>query len=105
MRITHKARAAREPKPVEVSEAYQREVDRSTDKLGREYAKARKRANVAQARYQRAQFEQAKVQQLSSLRAEWLRRVDELRELELLMTQSPAGAAHRGTEGWTKLPR
>lgn len=105
MRITHKVRAAREPKPVEVGEAYQREVDRSTDKLGREYAKAWKRADAAEGRYRRAQAQQTKAHQLVSLRAEWLRRADELRELELLMTQSPAGAAHRGVEGWTKVPR
>lgn len=105
MRIAHKVRLPRNPQPVEVDEAYQREVDRSTDRLARDYARAQRRAEAAEARYQRAQTQQAKTQQVSGLRTEWLRRLDELREIEMLMTQSPAGAAHRGTEGWTKVPR
>lgn len=105
MRITHKVRAPRTPKQVEISEAYQAQVDRSTAKLEREYAKAQKRLKAATDRWQWTQDTQAKRQVIDAAQREYERRFYELRELERLMTASPAGAVHRGTEGWTKVPR
>lgn len=105
MRITHKVRPPRQPKPVEIDPAYQAEVDRSTDKLEKAYRAAQRRAEGAERRLRRAEAARARAAEVRELRAEWERRVAELTELERLMQSSPASAAHRGRKGWTKAPR
>lgn len=105
MRITHRVRPPRDPKPVEVSEAYQREVDASTDRLVRRYREIEKRAEKARQQLDRAKQQKRQAAEVGRLEREVTARLAELAELERLMTASPAGAAHRGTEGWTKVPR
>lgn len=104
-RISHKVRAPRDPKPVEISPEYQAEVDRSMAKLQRAYARAQKRLKAATEKWQWAQDTYAQAKVIDAAKREYERRYYELREIEQLMTRSPAGAAHRGTEGWTKVPR
>lgn len=110
MRIKHKVRAPRHPKPPEISVKYQAEVDRSTDKLRRRYERAQKAVEVAQFRRDRAALivGQAKLraERLANAEAALTARMAELAEIERLMTTPPAGGLrHRGTAGWTKVPR
>lgn len=105
-RIPHRARPPREPKPVELSEEYQREVDASTEKLARRYAEAERRAARAAERLAEAERKKRSKQELAELRAEVERREAELAELARLMTSTAAGGLiHRGTKGYRKVPR
>ncbi len=101
MRITHRVRLPREPKPVEITPEYQTEVDRSTEKLERRYRLAQKAVEAARIRRDRA----ARGKQLAEAEAALQARITELAELERMMTSSPAGAQHRGTKSFRKLPR
>jgi predicted secreted Zn-dependent protease len=108
VRIKHKTLLPRASKPAEISPEYQAEIDRSTAKLQQRYEKARKAAEKAAKKLDevlRTPPAQKTAAQVQSIETELLRRLAELREIELLMTASPAGSAHRGREGWTKVPR
>lgn len=110
MRISHKVRLPRDPKPVVIDEAYQREVDRSTDKLQRRYERVKKSAEAARFRRDRAALivgnKKVAAQRLAEAEAALAGRLAELDELERLMRENPyASLAHRGTKGWTKVPR
>lgn len=109
MRIKHKVHLPRNPKAVEISAEYQAQVDRSTEKLQRRYERARKAAEAARFRRDRTALivgnDKLRARRLAEAEAALAARTAELHEIERLMTQSPAGAAHRGTEGWTKVPR
>lgn len=90
------------PLPVVLSEAYEREVERSTEKLERQYARAQKRADQAEARLARAKAvpaARAKKHQIALLEQEVELRRAELEEFRRLMnhaTRSPGrGAMHR----------
>ena len=78
----------------ELTEAYQREVDRSTEKLERDYARAEKRVQQAEGRLARAkdsQKEKVKTNLLAQLQAEVEIRRAELEEIRRLMNHSTAG--------------
>lgn len=109
-RIAHKTRAPREPKPVVIDEAYQREVDRSTEKLQRRYERAKKAAEAARFRRDRVALivgsNKLRAQRLADAEAALIARLDELEAIERLMKANPgASLTHRGREGWTKVPR
>jgi hypothetical protein len=110
MRIRHKVRAPRNPKPAEVSPEYQAEVDRSTEKLQRRYERAKKAAEAARFRRDRVALivghNKIRAQRLADAEAALTARLAELADLERLMQENPgASLTHRGTEGWTKVPR
>jgi hypothetical protein len=106
VRLKHRARPAREAKPVQIDEDYQREVDASTEKLQRRYEAAERRAAKAAAQLAEAERKRANAAELTRLRAEWEAREAELAELARLMTNPPGGGViHRGTKGWRKVPR
>ncbi len=109
MRITHRVRLPREPKPVEITPEYQAEVDRSTEKLERRYRLAQRAVEAARSRKERAEsiVGHAKLRRKSITEAEAVleARLAELADLERMMQASPASAQHRGTKSFTKLPR
>lgn len=91
--------------PVVLDEAYQRQVDRSTSKLERQYAQAEKRARQAKARLERARRDtRTKKQQLTELEALVQIRLDELEEYRRIMVAAPASATHRGTKSFRPVP-
>lgn len=108
-RIKHKVHLSREPGPVEISDDYQAEVDRSTQRLERRYERAKKAVEAARFRQERARLmvgqRQLRTHRLAEAEAALSARLAELEEIERLMTESPASATHRGREGWTKVPR
>lgn len=108
-RLKHKV-YFREPKPVEIDERYQAQVDRSTEKLQRRYERAKKAADAARFRRDRAALivghNKVRAQRLADAEAALAARLAELDELERLMQANPgASLIHRGREGWTKVPR
>lgn len=110
MKITHKSRPPRNPKPVEIAPEYQAEVDRSTDKLERRYERARRAVERAKFRRDRAALiighDRIRAQRLADAEAALVARIAELDELERLVRANPyASLKHRGREGWTKVPR
>ncbi|MDP9443599.1 MAG: hypothetical protein M3P83_04305 [Actinomycetota bacterium] len=89
---------------------YQAEVDRATQKLQRRYERAKKAADAARFRRDRAALivgnNKLRAQRLADAEAALLGRLAELEELERMMQANPyASLAHRGREGWTKVPR
>lgn len=91
-----------QPLPVVLTESYEREVERSTEKLERQYARAQKRVEQAETRLARAKAvpaARAKKHQLALLEQEVELRRAELEEFRRLMnhpTSSPGrGAMHR----------
>lgn len=109
MRIQHRVRPPRDPKPVEITPEYQAEVDRSTDKLERRYQLAAKAVEKARFRRERAALivghAKLRRKRLAEAEAVLEARIAELAELERMMTSSPASARHRGTKSYTKVPR
>lgn len=91
--------------PVVLDEVYQRQVDRSTSRLERQYARAEKRAQQAKVRLERARRDtRTKKQQLAELEALVQIRLDELEEYRRMMVAVPAGATHRGTKSFRPVP-
>ena len=90
-----------------LDERYEREVQRSTEKLERLYARAEKRARRAEERLNRAQQDpkhQTKRHLIAQLEAEVeLRRV-ELEEYRRMMVTVPASAEHRGRKSFRPVP-
>lgn len=87
-----------QPRPVELSEEYQREVDRSTEKLERRYARAQKRAVQAEARLARAKKQAnaaSRKRQIAQLEAELELRRMELDEIRQLMNRPTTGGGHK----------
>lgn len=109
MRIAHKVRPSREPKPVEIPPKYQAEVDRSTEKLERRYELAQKAVERARFRRERAALivghAKLRRKRLAEAEAALEARLAELADLERMMTSSPASARHRGTKSYAKVPR
>lgn len=110
MRSKHKVHLPREPRPVEVSPEYQAEVERSTQRLQRRYERARKAVEAARFRRERAALivghAKIRAQRLAEAEDALLARIAELDAIERLMQANPyASLAHRGREGWTKVPR
>lgn len=110
MRITHKVRPPRDPQPPEITPEYQAEVDRSTEKLERRYLLAQKAVEKARFRRERAALivghAKLRRKRLAEAEAALVARMAELDEIARLMTSTPAGGLrHRGTDGWTKVPR
>lgn len=108
MRIAHKVRPPRNPKPVEIDSEYQAQVDRSTEKLEQAYLKAQRAVQAAERRLERArelrqQRERAKA--VREAEATLAQRLEELAEYERMMTSTPASLKHRGRGGWKKVPR
>lgn len=104
MRIKHKIRAPRNPKPVEIAPEYQAEVDRATEKLQRRYERAQRAVEQARFRRERAAAivgqKALRAKRLAEAEAALEARIAELAELERMMTYTPAGIAHRGRGGW-----
>lgn len=93
--------------PVVLDEEYQRQVDRSTSKLERQYVRAQKRVEQAEGRLQRAKQDthrKVKATLLAQLEAELQARRDELEEYRRMMVGVPASAAHRGTKSFRPVP-
>lgn len=96
-----------QPAPVVLDEVYQREVDRSTSKLERQYARAEKRVEQAEGRLAKARRDErtkTKARVLAELEAALQIRRDELEELRRMMVAVPASAAHRGTRSFRPVP-
>lgn len=95
------------PKPVVLDEAYARQVERSTSKLEREYARAAKRVERAEARLAAARQAKrggVKAHALAELEVAVQMRRDELEEYRRMMVGVPASAAHRGTRSFRPVP-
>lgn len=94
------------PAPAVLDERYQRQVDRSTEKLERQYAQAAKRLRQAEARLARVQATSPapKRHELARLEAVIQIRRDELEELRRMMVSVPASSTHRGTESFRPVP-
>lgn len=93
--------------PVVLDDAYEREVQRSTDKLERAYARAQKRVTQAEGRLAKAQREERtrrKAHVLAQLEAALQARRNELEEYRRMMVGVPASAAHRGTRSFRPVP-
>lgn len=96
-----------EPLPVTLDEAYEREVERSTSKLERAYARAQKRVEQAEARLRRARQDvqqQAKRHAIAQLELALETRRQELEEFHRMMVSVPASAAHRGRDSFRPVP-
>lgn len=95
------------PRPVVLDVRYEREVQRSTEKLERAYARAEKRAQQAEQRLERAKANprhRAKQHLIATLEAELQVRRDELEEYRRMMVAVPASAEHRGTKSYRPVP-
>lgn len=101
-------------KPEQVTEEYQAEVDRSTDKAMVAYQRARRRLESAERRLQAAQDAATATQRKKNEKAiarelavaaelVELRR-EELQRIEALMMSVPASAQHRGRESYRPVP-
>ena len=99
--------------PVQLDEAYEREVERSTEKLVRQYTRALKRVQQVEAKL-RAAREQLQAPRPSrrapkkhtmvELELELEARRAELEEFRRMMVSVPASAAHRGTSSYRPVP-
>ena len=97
---------------------YEAEVERSTKKLEKEWEKAQKRLESAKAaaesaRLRAAYVEEQKAERLERKTAEkeyrlalslLAEREEELREIEIMMTSSPAGSQNRGNKSYRPVP-
>lgn len=102
------------PKPAELDEAYEREVQRSTEKLERLYRRALKRVEQAEAKLAaaRERIQAAKPRRrpapkqhaLVELELELETRRAELEEFRRMMISVPASAAHRGVRSFRPVP-
>lgn len=95
------------PTPVALDDDYARQVQRSTDKLERAYARAQKRVEQAEARLAKARRDEQtrrKAHVLAQLEAAVQARRDELEEYRRMMVGVPASAAHRGTKSFRPVP-
>lgn len=95
------------PKPVVLTVEYEREVQRSTEKLERQYVRAQKRAEQAERRLERARNDprtRSKKHQIAQLVAEVELRRLELEEYHRMMVSSPASATHRGRKSFRPVP-
>lgn len=93
------------PRQVEIPESYERAVQRDTEKLMREYARAQKRVAQAEARLGQVKAQKgAKRHLLAELQALVDLRRAELEEYRRQMESAPAGAAHRGTRSYRPVP-
>lgn len=98
------------PRPVVLSEEYEREVERSTSRLEREYARAQKRVRQAEARLAKAKLTartattKVKAHVIAELEAALQARRDELEEYRRMMVSVPASANHRGTKSYRPVP-
>lgn len=95
------------PAPVVLDEVYQREIERSTSKLERQYARAQKRVREAETRLDRARQDTRRkvtANLLAQLEAQLQARRDELEEFRRMMIGVPASAAHRGTRSFRPVP-
>lgn len=106
MKIKHKVPAFA-PKSEDVSEQYENEVRRSTQRGEREYLRAQKRVTAAEQRLEKIRAASAKARALSSYTRDLNvaiqiveQRRQELAELERLMKQSPNPAKNRGTKSF-----
>jgi hypothetical protein len=113
VRIAHKLNPGWHPSSDPVDEAYQRQVDRATDRREREYAAAEKRRAAAQRRLKRAERHLAAVVAAPKVRRQEKRAAVaavEARRLELAdllreMTATAAGTEHRGTASYRPVPQ
>lgn len=101
------------PKPVELDESYEREVQQSTARLESRYRRALRRFEQAEARLkvarERAQRPTPKrpapkQHTLAELEALVADRRAELEEYRRMMVSVPASAVHRGREGYRPVP-
>lgn len=95
------------PRQPELSAQYQREVDRSTEKLEREFARAEKRVQQAEARLGKAKTDvrvKTKRHVIAELEAALEIRRDELEGYRRMMVAVPASAEHRGTKSYRPVP-
>jgi DNA repair exonuclease SbcCD ATPase subunit len=97
------------PKPAELDESYEREVQRSTEKLERLHRRALKRVEQAEARLAKAKAPAPrrpppKRHVLAELEAHLAERRAELEELRRMMVSVPASAAHRGRDSYRPVP-
>lgn len=97
---------------------YEAEVERSTKKLEKEWQRAQKRLESAKiaaenARLRAEYVERQKAEKLERQAAEreyklalelLAEREEELRELEVMMTSSPAGSQNRGKKSYRPVP-
>jgi hypothetical protein len=96
-----------EPRPVELDERYEREVQRSTSKLERLYARAEKRARQAEERLSRVKQEPQREERcrlIAELEAALELRMAELEEYRRMMVSVPASAEHRGRKSFRPVP-
>lgn len=93
--------------PAVVDDAYEREVQRSTSRLERLYARAQRRAERAEERLRKARSDGRKkvaAHVLAQLEAVVQMRRDELEEYRRMMVGVPASADHRGTRSFRPVP-
>lgn len=102
MRIAHRV-PVREAQSATLDPAYQAEVDRSTARAERAYAKALRDLQRAEGKLQRVQqSHDAKAIKLATAIVE-LRR-QQLEELEVQMRSAPQSATHRGRRSYRPVP-
>lgn len=94
-------------RPVVLDDAYEREVQRSTEKLERAYRRAERRAQQAEARLAKAKRDpkvSRKRHVIADLEAAVQARRDELEEYRRMMVSVPASAVHRGRDSFRPVP-
>lgn len=114
MKIVHRVHLNSQNMTGLVDADYQREVDRSTYRLEREWTAAQKALSAAQGRAERAQHraESAKTARATNeanaaLSVAWSvveQRRRDLDTLARLLSQSPAGSVHRGDRSYRPVP-
>jgi len=101
MRIKHRVPTQAFEKSAEISEEYQREVDRATARLEKAYHQAQKRLLVAEHKAEKLQH--SKKAKPHDIKVAWalveLRRL-ELNKYERMLMTSPQPAANRGTKSF-----
>jgi hypothetical protein len=96
------------PRSVVLSAAYEDEVQRSTEKLERAYARAQKRVEQAEARLNQTKKHsgsgERKARRVAELQAVLDIRRAELEDYRRMMLSVPASATHRGTKSFRPVP-
>lgn len=101
---------------------YEAEVEKSTRKLESEWAKAQKKLENARINAENARFRSERLESIRESNRETkkereeaeksyrlalevlAKREEELRELEIMMTSTPAGSQNRGTKSFKSVP-
>lgn len=106
MRIQHKVNHGWAPNrnDPEWEERVEREAASTTEATEKAWRRAQDRLAKAEARRDRLVAERAAEQRLRNAEQIIMLRLAELKEIEKLMTRSPAGARHRGRKSFRPVP-